>query len=484
MAAKDVKFAGDARDRMLRGVDLLANAVKVTLGPKGRNVVIDKSFGAPRITKDGVTVAKEIELEDKFENMGAQMVREVASKTNDNAGDGTTTATVLAQAIVREGDVDGEMFIIQKGRVSVRKRVGDEELELAILRKGEIFGEMAVIEHRPRSANASAAVDSEVFFLPRGELLLCDAGRSLQPAVAETCDPVQLEIFNNQFAAIAEQMGIVLRNTSSSVNVKERLDFSCALFTAAGELVVNAPHIPVHLGSMSDSVRAIRTRRDDGRVPEGPPHQADVEKRRHRVDADGPRDRDEHEGQVDVRVRLAAKILHVQQVAADMHVHQQVARQHDHVPGEHGPREIEFAEVRHQVPEAIRAPEIHRDEDQAHYHGGHGEQFAEEHHVVHVPVAVDVRRNNEHHRRGGQADEEGEVRNVDAPGNLIGHAGHAEATDHLLRDCPATHGRNHGPEEHPRIEGRRAREAQAHDTGQKYHIVLHGDDTPYASSKK
>ncbi|WP_038971169.1 chaperonin GroEL [Bradyrhizobium genomosp. III] len=103
MAAKDVKFSGDARDRMLRGVDVLANAVKVTLGPKGRNVVIEKSFGAPRITKDGVTVATEIELEDKFENMGAQMVREVASKTNDLAGDGTTTATVLAQAIVREG---------------------------------------------------------------------------------------------------------------------------------------------------------------------------------------------------------------------------------------------------------------------------------------------------------------------------------------------------------------------------------------------
>ncbi len=103
MAAKDVKFAGDARDRMLRGVDILANAVKVTLGPKGRNVVIEKSFGAPRITKDGVTVAKEIELADKFENMGAQMVREVASKQNDAAGDGTTTATVLAQAIVREG---------------------------------------------------------------------------------------------------------------------------------------------------------------------------------------------------------------------------------------------------------------------------------------------------------------------------------------------------------------------------------------------
>ncbi|RUW18624.1 chaperonin GroEL, partial [Mesorhizobium sp. M1A.F.Ca.IN.020.06.1.1] len=103
MAAKEVKFHSDARDRMLRGVNILADAVKVTLGPKGRNVVIDKSFGAPRITKDGVTVAKEIELEDKFENMGAQMVREVASKTSDIAGDGTTTATVLAQAIVREG---------------------------------------------------------------------------------------------------------------------------------------------------------------------------------------------------------------------------------------------------------------------------------------------------------------------------------------------------------------------------------------------
>ncbi|WP_219895109.1 chaperonin GroEL [Aquisediminimonas profunda] len=103
MAAKEVKFSSDARDRILRGVDTLANAVKVTLGPKGRNVVIEKSFGAPRITKDGVTVAKEIELKDKFENMGAQMLREVASKQNDKAGDGTTTATVLAQAIVREG---------------------------------------------------------------------------------------------------------------------------------------------------------------------------------------------------------------------------------------------------------------------------------------------------------------------------------------------------------------------------------------------
>src|SRR6478609_2442206 len=103
MAAKDVRFSTDARDRLLRGIDILNSAVKVTLGPKGRNVILDKSFGAPRITKDGVTVAKDIELHDKFENMGAQMVREVASKTSDVAGDGTTTATVLAQAIYTNG---------------------------------------------------------------------------------------------------------------------------------------------------------------------------------------------------------------------------------------------------------------------------------------------------------------------------------------------------------------------------------------------
>src|SRR3954464_1751859 len=103
MAAKEIRFNGDARDRMLRGIDVLANAGEVALGPKGRNVLLNKSYGAPRITKDGVTVAKEIELGDKFENMGAQMVREVASKTSEIAGDGTTTATVLAQAIVREG---------------------------------------------------------------------------------------------------------------------------------------------------------------------------------------------------------------------------------------------------------------------------------------------------------------------------------------------------------------------------------------------
>ena len=103
MAAKDIRLGTDARERMLHGIDILANAVRVTLGPKGRNVVLDKSYGAPRITKDGVTVAKEIELSDKFENMGAQMVREVASKTSTEAGDGTTTATILAHAMVREG---------------------------------------------------------------------------------------------------------------------------------------------------------------------------------------------------------------------------------------------------------------------------------------------------------------------------------------------------------------------------------------------
>src|SRR5207237_9054765 len=103
MAAKDLRFNGDARDRLLRGIDILANTVKVTLGPKGRNVLLDKSYGAPRLTKDGVTVAKEIELTDRFENMGAQLVKEVATRTSDQAGDGTTTATVLAQAIVREG---------------------------------------------------------------------------------------------------------------------------------------------------------------------------------------------------------------------------------------------------------------------------------------------------------------------------------------------------------------------------------------------
>src|SRR5215468_4202088 len=128
MAAKIVNFGADARERMLHGVDILANAVKVTLGPKGRNVVIEKSFGAPRTTKDGVTVAKEIELEDKSANMGAQLIREVASKTNDEAGDGTTTATVLAQAIVREG-----MKAVSSGRNPMDLRRGIDKAVTAVV---------------------------------------------------------------------------------------------------------------------------------------------------------------------------------------------------------------------------------------------------------------------------------------------------------------------------------------------------------------
>ena len=130
MAAKEVKFNTDARDRMLRGVNILADAVKVTLGPKGRNVVIDKSFGAPRITKDGVSVAKEIELADKFENMGAQMVREVASRTNDEAGDGTTTATVLAQAIIKEGLKSVAAGLVIGARGHFADHLGAHVLEL------------------------------------------------------------------------------------------------------------------------------------------------------------------------------------------------------------------------------------------------------------------------------------------------------------------------------------------------------------------
>ena len=128
MAAKDVYFAADARDRMLQGVNILANAVKVTLGPKGRNVVIEKSFGAPRSTKDGVTVAKEIELSDKFQNLGAQLIREVASKTNDKAGDGTTTATVLAQAIVVEG-----LKSVSSGRNPMDLKRGIEKAVLVVV---------------------------------------------------------------------------------------------------------------------------------------------------------------------------------------------------------------------------------------------------------------------------------------------------------------------------------------------------------------
>ena len=141
MAAKEVRFGGDARTRMIRGVDILANSVKVTLGPKGRNVVLDKSYGAPRITKDGVTVAKEIELSDKFENMGAQLLREVATRTSDTAGDGTTTATVLAQAIVREG------------AKSVAAGMNPMDLKRGI----ELAGELVIEELKNRSKKVSTS---------------------------------------------------------------------------------------------------------------------------------------------------------------------------------------------------------------------------------------------------------------------------------------------------------------------------------------
>ncbi|MEE8144330.1 MAG: TCP-1/cpn60 chaperonin family protein, partial [Kiloniellales bacterium] len=150
MPAKEVKFGVDARDRMLRGINTLADAVKITLGPKGRNVVLDKSFGAPRISKDGVTVAKEIELADKFENMGAQMVREVASKTSDIAGDGTTTATVLAQAIVHEGSkaVAAGMNPMDLKRgvdMAVRAVVNDLEKRSRKVKTSEEIGQVGTV---------------------------------------------------------------------------------------------------------------------------------------------------------------------------------------------------------------------------------------------------------------------------------------------------------------------------------------------------
>src|ERR1700704_3913714 len=165
MAAKEVKFSVEARDKMLRGVDILNNAVKVTLGPKGRNVVLDKSFGAPRITKDGVTVAKEIELEDKFENMGAQMVREVASKSADAAGDGTTTATVLAAAIVREGgcrrhEPDGSEARYRSGCRS-RGRRSRQELQEGHLERGNRPGRHHLGQRRRGNRQVPCRRDEE-----------------------------------------------------------------------------------------------------------------------------------------------------------------------------------------------------------------------------------------------------------------------------------------------------------------------------------
>ena len=162
MAAKVVRFSADARDRMLHGVDILANAVKVTLGPKGRNVVLERSFGTPRITKDGVTVAKEIELEDKFENMGAQMVREVAQKTNDIAGDGTTTATVLAQAIIREGHKS-----VAAGMNPMDLKRGIDIAVSAVVKD---------IEKRAKKVGSSAEVAQVGTISSNGDAVLGDAG--------------------------------------------------------------------------------------------------------------------------------------------------------------------------------------------------------------------------------------------------------------------------------------------------------------------
>ena len=159
MPAKDVRFSTDARDRMLHGVDILNNAVKVTLGPKGRNVILDKSYGAPRITKDGVTVAKEIELEDKFENMGAQMVREVASKTSDNAGDGTTTATVLTASIMKEG-----LKLVAAGMNPMDLKRGIDIAAVAVVKDIERRSprKCSRPKRSPKSATISANGDKEV----------------------------------------------------------------------------------------------------------------------------------------------------------------------------------------------------------------------------------------------------------------------------------------------------------------------------------
>ena len=158
MTAKQVLFGDDARVRMVRGINILANAVKVTLGPKGRNVVLDRNFGSPLVTKDGVTVAREIELKDKFENMGAQMVREVASKTNDNAGDGTTTATVLAQAIV----VEGMKFVAAGMNPMDLKRGIDKAVECAVAELKKISKPVTTTKEIAQVGSISANSDTEI----------------------------------------------------------------------------------------------------------------------------------------------------------------------------------------------------------------------------------------------------------------------------------------------------------------------------------
>src|SRR4026208_573688 len=225
MAAKEVKFSQDARERMLRGVDILTNAVKVTLGPKGRNVVLDKSFGAPRITKDGVTVAKEIELEDKFENMGAQMVREVASKTSDTAGDGTTTATVLAQAIYREGAKNvgaaAPPMELKRGIVKAVAVVVEEIKKMSRPVSGNMVAQVGMI-----SANGDQAIGSIIAEamekVGKDGVITVEEGKTLETSF-DIVEGMQFDrgYLSAYFVTDPERMEVVLENPVILINEKK-----------------------------------------------------------------------------------------------------------------------------------------------------------------------------------------------------------------------------------------------------------------------
>jgi len=225
MAAKDVKFSVDARDRMLRGVDILANAVRVTLGPKGRNVVLDKSFGAPRITKDGVTVAKEIELEDKFENMGAQMVREVASKTSDVAGDGTTTATVLAQAIYREGiknvTAGANPMEVKRGIAKAVDAVTEELKKLSKPVKGNMIAQVGTI-----SANNDETIGKIIAEamekVGKDGVITVEEARTLETSL-EVVEGMQFDrgYLSPYFVTDPERMEVVVENALVLIHEKK-----------------------------------------------------------------------------------------------------------------------------------------------------------------------------------------------------------------------------------------------------------------------
>src|SRR6202165_5589427 len=226
MSAKEVKFSVDARDRMLRGIDTLAHAVRVTLGPKGRNVVLDKSYGAPRITKDGVTVAKEIELEDKFENMGAQMVREVASKTSDEAGDGTTTATVLAHAIFREG---AKAVAAGMNPMDLKRGV-DLAVEAVVRDVQENSKTVTLNEESAQVGTISANGDSEIgrFIanamkkVGKGGLVTVEAAKSLETEL-EVVEGMQFDrgYISPYFVTNAEKMQVEVEDAYILINEKK-----------------------------------------------------------------------------------------------------------------------------------------------------------------------------------------------------------------------------------------------------------------------